>query len=111
MADALSQALVSQLPVTEQSDLGMVCAVVDAQLTDRKITAVGQATSEDKTLQKVQQLIKEGWPSDNVTKNANYACGNFHACAFYWISKTASAGPGADTGAGSSIVTCAASRA
>ena len=37
---------------------------MDAQLTDRKITAVRQATAEDKTLQKVQQLIKEGWPSD-----------------------------------------------
>ena len=64
MADALSRAPVSQLPVTEQSDLETVCAVVDAQLTDRKITAVRLATAEDKVLQKVQQLIKEGWPSD-----------------------------------------------
>ena len=36
VADALSRAPVSQLPVTEQSDLETVCAVVDAQLTDRK---------------------------------------------------------------------------
>ena len=64
VADTLSRAPVSQFPVTEQSDLEMVCAVVDAQLTDRKITAVCQATAEDKTIQKVQQLIKEGCPSD-----------------------------------------------
>ena len=41
-----------------------MCGTVHAQLTDRKITAVRQATAEDKTLQKVQQLIKEGWTSD-----------------------------------------------
>ena len=64
MADALPRAPVSQLPVTEQSDLETVCAVADAQLTDKNITAVHQATADDKTLQKVQQLIKEGWPSD-----------------------------------------------
>ena len=64
VAEALSRAPVSQLPVTEQSDLETVCVVVDAQLMDRKITAVRQATAEDKTLQKVQQLIKEGWSSD-----------------------------------------------
>ena len=64
VADALSRAPVSQLTVTEQSDLETVCAVVDAQLTDRKIAAVRQATAEDKTLQKVQQLIKKGWRSD-----------------------------------------------
>ena len=60
VANALSRAPVRQLPVTEQSDLETVCAVVDAQLTDRKITAVRQATAEDKTFQKSSSSSKKG---------------------------------------------------
>ena len=66
VADALSRAPVGQVPgqPSEQGDLETVCAVVEVQLTDRKMTPVRQATSADQTLLKVQELIKNGWPSD-----------------------------------------------
>ena len=49
-----------------------------------------------------------------VTKNVPYACGNFHTCASYQISKTATARPGVDMGDSVLVdrhVTCPASRA